>query len=102
MEGVSGDNGGVALLSDDEVEARLAGLDGWQLDGEAIAKEFDRGDFIGSVRFVEAIVNPAEAMNHHPDLAISWSKVRVTISTHSEAGLTEADFDLAAKIDALG
>ena len=53
------------------------------------------------MRFVESIVNPAEAMNHHPDLEISWSKVRVTISTHSEGGLTEADFDLAAKIDAV-
>jgi 4a-hydroxytetrahydrobiopterin dehydratase len=91
----------VALLSDSEIEARLSGLDGWEREGKAIAKEFDRGDFVGSVRFVESIVNPAEAMNHHPDLAISWSKVRVTISTHSEGGLTENDFDLAAKIDAL-
>lgn len=91
----------MALLSDSEIETRLSGLDGWARDGEAIAKEFDRGDFVGSVRFVESIVNPAEAMNHHPDLAISWSTVRVTISTHSEGGLTEADFDLAAKIDAL-
>ncbi|HWO15736.1 MAG TPA: 4a-hydroxytetrahydrobiopterin dehydratase [Solirubrobacterales bacterium] len=91
----------MALLSDSEIEARLSGLDGWERAGEAIAKEFDRDDFVGSVRFVEGIVNPAEAMNHHPDLTISWSKVRVTISTHSEGGLTEADFDLAAKIDAL-
>jgi 4a-hydroxytetrahydrobiopterin dehydratase len=89
----------MALLSDSEIEARLSGLDGWERDGESIAKEFERGDFVGSVRFVESIVNPAEAMNHHPDLAISWSKVRVTISTHSEGGLTEADFDLAGKID---
>ena len=91
----------MALLSDSEIEARLGELEGWERDGEAIAKEFDRGDFVGSVRFVESIVNPAEAMNHHPDLEISWSKVRVTISTHSEGGLTGADFDLAAKIDAL-
>ena len=91
----------MALLSDSEIEARLGELEGWERDGEAIVKEFDRGDFVGSVRFVESIVNPAEAMNHHPDLEISWSKVRVTISTHSEGGLTGADFDLAAKIDAL-
>jgi 4a-hydroxytetrahydrobiopterin dehydratase len=91
----------MALLDNPQIESRLAGLDGWERDGEAIAKEFERGDFVGSVRFVESIVNPAEAMNHHPDLEISWSKVRVTISTHSEGGLTEADFDLAAKIDAL-
>lgn len=89
------------LLSDSEVEAGLAGLDGWARSGEAIAREFDRGDFVGSVEFVSSLVEPAEAMSHHPDLEISWSTVTVTISTHSEGGLTAADFELAAKIDAL-
>jgi len=90
------------LLSDSEVEERLAELPGWARAGEAIAKEFDRGDFVGSVEFVSALVEPAEAMNHHPDLEISWATVKVTISTHSEGGLTAADFELAAKIEALG
>jgi 4a-hydroxytetrahydrobiopterin dehydratase len=89
------------LLSDPEIETRLAELPGWEREGEAIVRTFDRGDFVGSVRFVESLVNPAEGMNHHPDLAISWSKVTVTISTHSEGGLTDADFELAAKVDAL-
>ncbi len=91
----------MALLSDSEIEARLAGLTGWTRAGEAIVKEFDRGDFVGSVKFAESLVEPAEAMGHHPDLEISWATVRVTISTHSEGGLTAADFELAAKIDAL-
>jgi 4a-hydroxytetrahydrobiopterin dehydratase len=91
----------MTLLNDAEIEERLSELDGWERDGEAIAKEFDRGDFVGSVRFVESIVNPAEAMNHHPDLKIGWNKVTVTISTHSEGGLTANDFELAAKIDSL-
>ncbi len=91
----------MALLSDPEIEARLAELPGWERAGEAIARTFDRGDFVGSVRFVESLVNPAEAMGHHPDLEISWSKVKVTISTHAEGGLTDADFELAAKVDAL-
>jgi 4a-hydroxytetrahydrobiopterin dehydratase len=91
----------MALLSDAEIEARLAELSGWQRSGEAIAKTFDRGDFVGSVGFVESLVEPAEAMNHHPDVEISWSEVKVTISTHSEGGLTKADLELAAKIDAL-
>jgi 4a-hydroxytetrahydrobiopterin dehydratase len=91
----------MALLSDSEVEERLAGLSGWERRGETIAKEFERGDFVGSVSFVESLVEPAEAMNHHPDLEISWSKVTVTLSSHSEGGLTENDFALAAKIDAL-
>jgi 4a-hydroxytetrahydrobiopterin dehydratase len=91
----------MALLSDSEVEERLAGLPGWERRGDAIAKQFERGDFVGSVRFADALVEPAEAMNHHPDLEISWSTVTVTLSSHSEGGLTENDFELAAKIDAL-
>ncbi len=91
----------MALLSDSEIEAKLGELDGWERSGETIAKTFERGDFVGSVRFVESLVGPAEGMNHHPDLKISWDKVTVTISTHSEGGLTANDFELAKKIDAL-
>ncbi len=91
----------MALLSDTEIDAKLADLPGWERSGEAIAKTFECNDFVGSVRFVESLVEPAEAMNHHPDLAISWDKVTVTISTHSEGGLTAADFELAGKVDAL-
>ena len=91
----------MTLLSDAEIEAKLAERPGWERAGTAIAREFERGDFVGSVKFVSSLVEPAEAMNHHPDLEISWSTVKVTISTHSEGGLTAADFELAAKIDAL-
>ncbi|HEX5593586.1 MAG TPA: 4a-hydroxytetrahydrobiopterin dehydratase [Solirubrobacterales bacterium] len=91
----------MALLSDTEVEERLAELDGWGRAGEAIEKSFKRGDFVGAVEFVSSLVEPAEAMNHHPDVTISWDTVTVAVSTHSEGGLTGADFELAAKIDAL-
>jgi len=91
----------MALLSQAEVESRLAELQGWSRSGEAIEKQFKRDDFAGSVAFVSSLVEPAEGINHHPDLAISWDTVTVTISTHSEGGLTAADFELAAKIDAL-
>lgn len=91
----------MALLSDSEVQERLAHLSGWERSGDAIRKDFKRDDFVGSVEFVRSLVEPAEGMNHHPDLAISWDRVTVTISTHSEGGLTAADFELAAKIDAL-
>jgi 4a-hydroxytetrahydrobiopterin dehydratase len=90
----------MALLTDAEIEAKLAGLTGWTREGAAICKQFKRKDFVGSVRFVESLVEPAEEMNHHPDLEISWDKVKVTLSTHSEGGLTAADFELAGKIDA--
>ena len=88
-------------LSDEEIDGKLAGLEGWERDGNAITKSFDRGDFVGSVKFVDSLVEPAEEMNHHPDLAISWSEVKVTITTHSEGGLTGNDFELASRIDAL-
>lgn len=91
----------MATLSDDEISEKLGELEGWERDGEAITKAFDRGDFVGSVKFVDSVVGPAEEMGHHPDLAISWSEVKVTITTHSEGGLTANDFELASKIDAL-
>jgi 4a-hydroxytetrahydrobiopterin dehydratase len=89
------------LLSDEEIARRLDELDGWERRGDAIRKTYDRGDFVGSVEFVNALVEPAEDMGHHPDVSISWSKVEVTITTHSEGGLTENDFELAARIDEL-
>jgi 4a-hydroxytetrahydrobiopterin dehydratase len=91
----------VARLDDSGVEERLAQLDGWDRAGDAIEKRFKRGDFVGAAAFVQSLVAPAEEMNHHPDVAISWETVTVTLSTHSEGGLTAADFELAAEIDAL-
>jgi len=89
------------LLSDDEIEARLGELEGWTREGDVIAKTFDHDDFVGSVEFVRRLTGPAEEMNHHPDLEISWNKVTVTITTHSEGGLTENDFELAKKVEGL-
>ena len=91
----------MARLSDTEIDERLAGLDGWKRSGEAIEKQFDNGDFKGSVDFVNRLTPEAEELNHHPDLAISWKDVTVTITTHSEGGLTEGDFELARRIDSL-
>ena len=91
----------MALLSDEEIEDRLGALDGWSREGDAITKSFERDKFTGSVEFVNAVMPVAEDMNHHPDLAIAWDTVTVTISTHSEGGLTASDFELAQGIDAL-
>ena len=91
----------MAPLDESEIEARLAEHPGWERSGSAIRKEFKRSDFVGSVNFVQSLVEPAEAMNHHPDLEISWDKVKVSLSTHSEGGLTAADFELAAKLESL-
>jgi 4a-hydroxytetrahydrobiopterin dehydratase len=91
----------MAVLSDDEVRSRLQGLDGWEQDGTAIKRQFKFEDFQGSVDFVNRITPVAEDMNHHPDLCISWNTVDLTLSTHSEGGLTENDFELAQQINQL-
>ncbi len=92
----------MALMTDEEIQARLEDLEGWERSGDSIRKQFKLDDFVGSVEFVNRLVTPAEDMGHHPDLEISWNKVTVSLSTHSQGGLTEADFDLAREIDAIG
>ncbi|MDQ4071265.1 MAG: 4a-hydroxytetrahydrobiopterin dehydratase [Actinomycetota bacterium] len=92
----------MARMADEEIEARLEDLEGWERSGDSIRKQFKLDDFVGSVEFVNRLVAPAEDMGHHPDLEISWNKVTVSLSTHSQGGLTEADFDLAARIEAIG
>ena len=91
----------MSRLSDEQITERLSELDGWSREGEAIQRVFELDDFKGSVDFVNRLTPEAEEMNHHPDLEISWNKVTVTISTHSEGGLTENDFVLARRISGL-
>jgi 4a-hydroxytetrahydrobiopterin dehydratase len=74
---------------------------GWKRDGNSITREFKFEDFRGSIDFVNRVTPIAEEMNHHPDLAISWNTVTVSLSTHSEMGVTENDFALANQIDEL-
>jgi 4a-hydroxytetrahydrobiopterin dehydratase len=90
------------LLSDPEIEERLGALDGWRRDGDAIVRERTLKDFAAAMAWVNAIADEAEAANHHPDILVhGWNKVRLSITNHSAGGLTQADFDLAATIDAL-
>lgn len=89
------------LLPDDEIESRLGELEGWSRDGDSITKTFKNDDFVGSVRFVDALVEPAESMGHHPDLSLSWDEVTVSITNHAAGGLTENDFELAKRIDGI-
>jgi 4a-hydroxytetrahydrobiopterin dehydratase len=89
------------VLSDDDIQRRLQDLPGWGRQGDALKRRFEFENFTGSVDFVNRITPPAEEMNHHPDIAISWNKVDITLSTHSEGGITENDFELASRIEAL-
>ena len=87
-------------LSDDAVDAALQELS-WTREGDELVKQVTRTDFVDAVRFVDALVPVAEEANHHPDVAISWNKVTLRLSTHSVGGLTQRDLDLAARIDHL-
>ncbi len=89
-------------LSDSEIRAKLAALSGWQRAGDAITKEFVFTGFAQATQFVASIAPIADAMDHHPDLQLyKYKRVKFSITTHSAGGLTQNDFDLAAKIDAL-
>ena len=91
----------MALLDDKQIQDNLAELDGWKLEGRMIVREFEFEDFVGSINFVDSLVGPAEELNHHPDLAISWNKVTVAVTNHAEGGITEKDFELASRIQNL-
>jgi len=93
--------GGMATLSDDEVTAGLADLDGWALDGDRITREYRFGGFPQAVAFVVRLSYPAEAADHHPDFDIRYNRVRISLSTHSEGGVTAKDLDLARVAHAL-
>jgi 4a-hydroxytetrahydrobiopterin dehydratase len=87
------------LLNERDIGARLQRLDGWQLDGPTIVKRLEFKDFGEAVRFVERLVAPADEQNHHPDIAIHWNELTITLWTHASGGLTERDFRLAETID---
>jgi 4a-hydroxytetrahydrobiopterin dehydratase len=88
------------LLSDDEIAQGLVGLD-WAREGDVIVTTVVRRNFAEALAFVNQVGVLAEERNHHPDIAISWNKVTLTLSTHDAGGLTQADLDLAAAIDAI-
>ena len=91
----------MATLSDDEIRSALAELPGWEPVDGAITKEYRLGGFPEAVAFVVRLSYDAEAADHHPDLDIRYAKVRVTLSTHSEGGVTSKDVALARVIEAL-
>jgi 4a-hydroxytetrahydrobiopterin dehydratase len=91
----------MSLLSQQEIERRIAGSE-WNREGNSLVREWKLSDFAGAIAFVNRVADIAERANHHPDLLVhGWNHVRLTLSTHSQGGLTEADFSLASEIDRL-
>ncbi len=83
-----------------DVDARLSQHPGWARKGDEISKTFSFGDFREAMAFANRVADAANEADHHPDLLIQYRKVTTTLSTHSEGGVTEKDFSMAAKIDA--
>jgi 4a-hydroxytetrahydrobiopterin dehydratase len=91
----------VTVLSESEVDQRLAGS-AWRREGDAIVREWKLADFAAAITLVNQVAELAEQANHHPDIHLhGWNKVRLELSTHSEGGITQADLDMAGRIDAL-
>jgi 4a-hydroxytetrahydrobiopterin dehydratase len=92
-------------LTPTEVVKRLADLPGWKLTGDgpdvAIEKTFQFADYYETMAFVNALAFVAHATDHHPDLSVHYSRCVVRFSTHDVQGLSEADFECAARADAL-
>lgn len=89
----------MALLSHEEILTRLRRLSGWELADTAIRKRYTFAAFLDGVRFVDRVAILAEAADHHPDIDIRYTRITLTLSTHSAGGITEKDFTLAEQID---
>jgi 4a-hydroxytetrahydrobiopterin dehydratase len=93
--------GGVAPLGEAEIDRLLGQVPDWKRVGSVIGREFRFGGYLQTIAFVNAVAWVAERENHHPDLEVGYNRCLVRFSTHSIGGLSENDFILAAKIDAL-
>lgn len=89
------------LLSEVEINAQVSQLSGWTLQGKEILCQKRFKDFVEAIAWVNKLVEPAEAAGHHPDIAISYNQVTVSLTTHDAGGLTQMDFDLAQVISGL-
>ena len=82
---------------------RMASDAVWRQEGESLVHDYQFKDFAAAMAFVNRVADAAEEADHHPDILVhGWNHVRLTLTTHSEGGLTENDHAMAKRIDALG
>lgn len=89
----------MAALSNEAIRQRLANLHGWSYEGNELRKKYTFQSFMPGIEFINKIAHAAESAGHHPDITINYSVVSISLSTHSEGGVTEKDFQLAEAID---
>ena len=88
-------------LSESITEVQVAELENWKLEADRIVREVELPDFPAAIAFVTRVAFLAEQDDHHPEIAINWRKVTLTLTTHDADGLTEKDFKLAKRIEKL-
>ncbi len=86
--------------TDPKIQAALATLPDWQLNGQIISRTYEFADFPAAMQFVNTVAELAEQAQHHPDIDVRWNKVTLALTTHDAGGLTEKDFALAHACDA--
>lgn len=90
-----------AVLSDSQIQEKLASLPGWIREGKEIIRTYEFPTFPEAIAFVDRVAQAAEEANHHPDIDIRYTRVTLRLTSHDSGGLTERDFALAARADAL-
>lgn len=93
--------GGMPAMGTEQACSLIPQVPGWELIGSTLERKFKFKNFLGSMEFVNKVAQLAEAEGHHPDIHISWNRVTLTLTTHAIKGLSENDFIMAAKINAL-
>ncbi len=91
----------VARCTESQVKSGLKSLKEWGQAGEALQRTYKFKDFVEAMKFVAKVAEAAEADQHHPDILIRWNLVTLTLTTHDAGGISEKDFALAKKADAL-
>lgn len=91
----------MAGLSDAEIKSKLVSVPDWQVESGELVRTFLFKNFRASLKFVNEVGELAEQAGHHPDIDIRYNKVRLGLVTHDAGGITEKDFDMAAKADKL-
>jgi len=90
------------LLSEEDINELLKEVPFWNRENNTLIREIVASNFTAAIGIINSIAIEAEVLDHHPDILVyGWNKIRITLSTHSEGGLTELDFKLAKKIDNL-
>ncbi len=87
------------VFNETQIRPKLANYPAWTISGQSLRQDYQFKDFIQAIEFINRLVEPSEAMGHHPDISISYNKVIINLMSHDAGGITQKDFDLAAQID---